>query len=102
MALELPMYFVVNRVAVSSLFCLALLLRRLVWSTRLCDLSIEFGYDDTTTSQHFNYLLLLLVTKYSRLLICGRRYLAAHRRLRASGATTQPSHPLHPVLLHGA
>ena len=67
-ALELPMYLVVNRVTVSSLFCLALLLRRLVWSSRLCDLSVEFGYDDTTISQHFNHLLLLLTTKYSRLL----------------------------------
>ena len=55
-ALELPMYLVVNRVTVSSLFCLALLLRRLVWSSRLCDLSVEFGYDDTTISQHFNHL----------------------------------------------
>ena len=67
-ALELPMYLVVNRVTLSSLFCLALLLRRLVWSSRLCDLSIEFGYDDTTISLHFNHLLLLLTTKYSRLL----------------------------------
>ena len=67
-ALELPPYLVVNRVSVSSLFSLALLLRRLAWSSRHSDLSIEFGYDDTTISQHFNHLLLLLATKYSALL----------------------------------
>jgi nuclease HARBI1 len=47
---------------------LAILLRRLVWSSRYDDLSREFSYDDSSISHHFNSLLLTLVDKYINLL----------------------------------
>jgi hypothetical protein len=64
-AFRLEMYQTVNRVTVSSLFALSLLLRRLTWSLRYSDLSLEFGYDDSSISHHVNHLLLLLVSRYA-------------------------------------
>lgn len=60
-----PTYTTVNRVTVSSLLALAMLLRRLVWPNRLGDLVAEFGYDITSLSLIINLLCTTLASRYS-------------------------------------
>jgi nuclease HARBI1 len=63
-ALGLPSHIRANRVTVTSLVALCMLLRRLTFPNRLSDLYREFGYDDTSLSFLINEILDIIVTKY--------------------------------------
>ena len=63
-ALSLPATYTINRVTVSSLLALAMLLRRLVYPNRLGDLVAEFGYDVTSLSFIINMLCTQLASRF--------------------------------------
>jgi hypothetical protein len=65
-ALSLPPTITVNRVTVTSLTALAMVLRRLVYPNRLGDLVTEFGYDITSLSQIINHLITTLASRFLR------------------------------------
>jgi hypothetical protein len=62
--LRLPATYTLNRVTVSSLWLLGLLLRRLAWSSRLVDLAEEFGMDRSSISALLNHLFVNLATRF--------------------------------------
>jgi hypothetical protein len=62
--LRLPPTYTVNRVTVSSLWLLGLLLRRLAWSSRLVDLAEEFGMDRSSISMLLNHLFTELASRF--------------------------------------
>jgi hypothetical protein len=63
-AMDLPALITVNRVRVSAVQGVAMLLRRLVWPARLVDLAVEFGLDVSSTGRIINHMAVMIVQLY--------------------------------------
>ena len=64
-AMDLPEYIVVNRVRSTRAFAMAVLLRHLVWPTRLVDHATEFGLDSSSLGRIINEMATMLISLYA-------------------------------------